>query len=250
MIELSEYEIHAYADGRLDGERRVKVELYLTRNPERAAEVQAWQRDAQRLRAVLADAPVLRPNPTLDPIAIRSRRHQRMLARLALAAVLVLCIGVGGLGGWQMRNQQIADEWPPMGDAFTAYRLLAMQGGAQPDLVSHHQGDLQSWLNNHFQRHVTMPDLSETGFRPVGGRLFATEEGTAAMVLYRDAAGRAISFYVRPPDPKHYFLPRGERVEGGLLAQYGSGNGYSYAMVSQLNHVDAQVAARALQPQI
>ena len=171
-----------------------------------------------------------------------------MITRLALAAALVLCIGVGGLGGWQMHSQQTAGEFPPMRDALTAYRLLAMQGGAQPDLLSHHQGDLQSWLNDHFKRHVSMPDLSETGFHPVGGRLFATEEGTAAMVLYRDAAGHAISFYVRPPDPLHHRLPHGERAEGGLLAQYGSGDGYSYAMVSQINHADVQVAARALQP--
>lgn len=250
MNEPSEHDIHAYVDGRLEGERRAAVELYLDRNPERAAEVQAWQRDAQRLRAVFAEVPRLSVNPMLDPVAIRSHRHRRVVARLALAAVLVLCVGVGGLGGWQMRGRQTVAASPPMGDALTAYRLLAMQGGAQPDLISHQEGDLQSWLNRHFQRHVTMPNLSETGFRPVGGRLFATDEGAAAMVLYRDTAGHVISFYVRPPGPQRHLLPRGKRVEGGLLAQYGSGNGYNFAMVSQVDHADVQVAARALQPLI
>ena len=250
MNEPSEHDIHAYVDGRLDGERRDAVELYLARHPERAAEVHGWQRDAQQLRAALAGDAATPVNPTLDPVAIRARRRRRTVARLALAASLVLCVGIGGLGGWQMRGWQAASATPPMGDALTAYRLLAMEEGAQPDLVPRRDGDLQAWLDRHFQRRVAMPDLRGAGFRPVGGRLFATEQGAAAMVLYRDAAGHAISFYVRPPGPRRHLLPRGERIDDGLLAQYGSGNGYNYAMVSRAQDNDAQVAARALQPLI
>jgi anti-sigma factor RsiW len=248
MNEPSEHDIHAYVDGRLDGERREALELYLARHPERAAQVQAWQRDAQRLRAALAGSVDLPPHPGLDPAAIRARRQQRRVARLALAASLVLCVGLGGVGGWQMRGWQGAS--PPMGDALTAYRLLALDHGAQPDLVPQREGDLQAWLDGHFRRRVTMPDLRAAGFRPVGGRLFATEQGAAAMVLYRDAAGHAISFYVRPPGPRRHLLSRGARIDGGLLAQYGSGNGYNYAMVSRAGGDDARVAARALQPLI
>ncbi|MEO9078238.1 MAG: anti-sigma factor, partial [Rhodanobacter sp.] len=113
-----------------------------------------------------------------------------------------------------------------------------------------HAGDLQTWLDRHFQRRVLMPDLSTAGFRPVGGRLFATNEGAAAMVLYRDASGHMMSFYVRPPGPRRHLLPPGQRVDDGLLAQYGSGNGYNYAMVSRDDSADARVAAHALQPLI
>ncbi|MCX7513252.1 anti-sigma factor family protein [Frateuria hangzhouensis] len=248
MNQPSEHDLHAYVDGRLDGERRAAVGLYLARHPERAAELQAWQRDAQHLRASLAGGPALPDNPALDPAAIRRRRHQRTVARLALAASLVLCLGLGGLGGWQVRGWRAAAL--PMGDALTAYRLLALEPGTRPDLVPQRDGDLQGWLDRHFQRRVAMPDLRAADFRPVGGRLFATEQGAAAMVLYRDAAGHAISFYVRPPGPRRHLLPRGERIDGGLLAQYGSGNGYNYAMVSRADDADAQVAARALQPLI
>jgi anti-sigma factor RsiW len=245
----SEHDLHAYVDGRLEGERRAAVELYLARHPERAAEVQAWQRDAQHLRAALGtlDLPA---NPALDPASIRARRRRRTAARLALAASLALCVGIGGIGGWQARGWQVARAMPPMGDALAAYRLLAVEHGAQPDLVSHRPGDLQAWLDRHFERRVPLPDLRGAGFEPVGGRLFATEQGPAAMVLYQDTAGHAISFYVRPPGPRRHLLPRGQRVDGGLLAQYGSGNGYNYAMVSRAADGDAQVAARALQPLI
>lgn len=248
MNEPSEHDIHAYVDGRLDGTTRAAVELYLARHPQRAVEVAAWQRDAQHLRAALAGAAALPANPALDPATLRTRRRRRAIARLAYAAALVLCLGLGGVGGWQWRDGQGVA--PPMGDALTAYRLLALEPGAAADLVPRHEGDLQAWLDRHFQRRVALPDLRGAGFRAVGGRLFATEQGAAAMVLYRDAAGHAISFYVRPPGSRRHLLPPGERVDGGLLAQYGSGNGYNYAMVSRARDGNAQVAARALAPLI
>ena len=61
------------------------------------------------------------------------------------------------------------------------------------------------------------------------------------MVLYRDAAGHAISFYVRPPGPRNRLLPTGQRMENGLMAQYWSGPGYNYAMVSRADGPARQV---------
>lgn len=238
----SEHDIHAYVDGRLDGERREAVERYLARHPERAAEVRAWQHDAQRLRAALAGAQTLPDNHTLQPTAIRRQRRQRRVQRLSLAAAAVLCLGIGGVGGWRMRGATTA---APMADAMEAYRLVALDRAARPDVVPQRAGDMQAWLDAHFEHAARLPDLSGAGFHAVGGRLFATDQGPAAMVLYEDAAGHAISFYVRPPGPRNHLLPTGRRVDGGLVAQYWSGQGYNYAMVSRDDGVDAQVAAEA-----
>lgn len=241
----SEHDLHAYVDGRLEGELREAVERYLACQPERAAEVQAWQRDAQRLRAMLGSDTLLADNSALLPSAIRAQRRRRMRGRLSMAAAAVLCIGVGGVGGWQMRGPGLTTGVPPMGDAIAAYRLVAMDDRLRPDVVPRHAGDMQSWLDTHFEHAARLPDLSGAGFHPVGGRLFATDQGAAAMVVYQDAAGHAISFYVRPPGPRNHLLPSGQRADGGLLAQYWSGNGYNYAMVSRDDGVDRQVVAKA-----
>ena len=243
----SEHDIHAYVDGRLDGERRDAVERYLARHPERAAEVQAWQRDAQRLRAALGDAQALPDNRALHPAAIRQRRQQRHAQRRSLAAAAVLCLAVGGFGGWQMRGMRYEAAAAPMADAIAAYRLVAMQRVAPPDVVPRSDGEMQAWLDTHFERATRLPDLSAAGFRAVGGRLFATDQGLAAMVLYRDAAGDAISFYVRPPGPRNRLLPAGQRSDAGLVAQYWSGQGYNYAMVSRDDGADTRVVAQARQ---
>lgn len=247
MNEADEYEIHAYVDGRLDDEHRAMVACCLACRPARAAEVEAWRHNAQHLRAVLVDDLFLRPNPMLDPVAVRSRRYRRRATLLVLVVVLFLCVTVGSLGGWQMHDQYVPVASQPMAEAIAAHRLFAMRDAVQPDLVSHHQSELQSWLDRYFQRPVRMPDLSGTGFHPVGGRLFATEDGTSAMVLYRNAAGHVISFYVRSLEPGNHLLTYGEQAEGGLLVQYGPGDGYGYAMVSWDNDAGAEVAARALQ---
>ncbi|MFC4821798.1 anti-sigma factor family protein [Dokdonella ginsengisoli] len=245
MSPPSEHDLHAYVDGRLDGERREAVERFLARHPERAAEVAAWQRDAQALRAQLGAANALPDNPALHPAALRARAHRRRRARLSLAAAALACLFVGALGGWHARGMRAETAAAPMSDALEAYRLVVTDGSAAPDLVSRSEGDLQSWLDRHFAQATRLPDLSAAGFHPTGGRLFATDQGAAAMVLYRDADGHAISFYVRPPGPRHRLLPEGQRSDRGLLAQYWSGQGYNYAMVSRDEGADAQVAARA-----
>jgi len=241
----SEHDIHAYVDGHLEGERRAAVERYLVRHPERAAEVQAWQHDAQRLRAALAGSPALPDNLALHPAAVRHRRRQRQVQRLSLAAAAVLCLGLGGVGGWQMRGARSDVAAAPMADAMEAYRLVALDHAARPDVVPQREGDMQAWLDRHFEHAARLPDLSGAGFHAVGGRLFATDQGPAAMVLYEDAAGHAISFYVRPPGPRHHLLPTGQRSDDGLMAQYWSGQGYNYAMVSRDDGADAEVVARA-----
>lgn len=241
----SEHDIHAYVDGRLEGERREAVELYLARHPERAAKVQAWQRDAQRLRAALGGPQALPDNAALLPGAVRMKRQRRRIARLSLAAAAMLCLGVGGFGGWQMRGMRSDTAAAPMADAIEAYRLVALDHAARPDMVAQRPGDLQRWLDTRFEHAARLPDLTGAGFHPVVGRLFATDQGPAAMVLYRDTAGHTISFYVRPPGPRNHLLPDGQRVDGGLLAQYWSGEGYNYAMVSRDDGVDPQVAAQA-----
>jgi anti-sigma factor RsiW len=91
---------------------------------------------------------------------------------------------------------------------------------------------MQAWLDRYFNQAHRLPDLSQSGFKPVSGRLLTTEQGAAAMVLYEDSQGHRISFYIRPPGPNNGFLPRGSRSADGLEAQYWSGGGYNYAMVS------------------
>jgi anti-sigma factor RsiW len=247
--EPSEHDLHAYVDGRLAPERERVVEAWLkgpcaSETPERAAEIHAWRRDAQQLRAALGAPDDLAANPALDPSRIRARRSAQSRARLAFAAALMICTGAGTLGGWQLRAWH-DDFVPTMTDALEAHRMFSPEGALNPDIVPRDANDMQAWMDQHFTAAPKVPDLTPAGFRPVGGRLFATEMGPAALVLYRDAHGGVISFYMRPASPR-FVLPHGENREGALLAQYEPISRYWVAMVSRADGRDPSIVQRAL----
>lgn len=234
MISLppSERDLHAYIDHQLsDADRRV-LDNWLASHPEDAALIRAWQQDAQHLRAALGGALQQPANPDLDPALIRQRLKHRSHRRWASAAVLLIAVSLGGFSGWQAREMTLVHSIAPMSDALQAYRLIAQQGILPADYKVGGAGDMQRWLDRYFTQANRLPDLTAAGFQPVSGRLLSTEEGPAAMVMYEDQTGHKVSFYVRPPGPKNTFLPRGSRRDGDLQAEYWSGDGYNYAMVS------------------
>ncbi|MGY2374812.1 anti-sigma factor family protein [Pseudomonas sp. SDO524_S393] len=233
MISLppSERDLHAYVDHQLlESDRRV-LETWLSAHPDVAAQVHAWQQDAQRLRASLSGALQQPANPDLDPALIRQRVRHQSRRHLASAAVLLIAVSVGGFGGWHAR-EATQPEQLPMADAMQAFRLFAQDGIMPADYNAQDSSTMQAWLDRYFNQAHRLPDLSASGFTPVNGRLLTTESGAAAMVVYEDGQGHKISFYIRPPGPENSLLPRGSRSADGLQAQYWSGAGYNYAMVS------------------
>ncbi|WP_044872947.1 anti-sigma factor [Pseudomonas sp. LFM046] len=239
----SEDDLHAYLDGQLDADRRQAVEAYLAANPEVAAQVEGWRKDAQQLRAALA-LPRQAPNPRLDPVAIRASLRVRKQRRFALAASFLLALGAGGLGGWQARDMSLLAANPPMQDALQAHRLFA----ASPtvDIQVHRSGELQAWLDQRFSHAARIPDLTPYGFTPVGGRWLVTEQGAAALLVFEDGQGQRVSLYLRAPSTLYPSMKKGQRRDGGLEARYWSRDGYNYALVSQDGDPRGEVLGKAL----
>jgi anti-sigma factor RsiW len=243
----SERDLHAYVDHQLSEADRHRVDAFLASNPSIAAQVRAWQQDAQQLRAALGGALQQPANPDLNPALIRQRLKRQSRRHLASAAALLIAISVGGISGWQAREMTFAGATLPMTDAMQAYRLFAQQGVMPADYKVGEDGDMQNWLDRYFNQANRLPNLAGAGFQPVSGRLLSTEQGPAAMVVYQNQSGQKISFYVRPPGPKNYLLPRGSRSDGELQAEYWSGAGYNYAMVSPADTPAAQLLKQTVQ---
>ena len=229
-IPPSERDLHAYVDHALSDAQRHQVELYLQANPPIAAQVEAWQRDAQNLRSALNQDLLQPANPALDPTALRQHQRRQSRRHWASAAVLLIAVSVGGLGGWQARQMTQSSNLP-MSDALAAHRMFAEQGFLPADFKVAQGSEMQGWIDRYFSHAERLPDLTGAGFLPVSSRLLSTDQGAAAMVLYEDGKGQQISFYIRPPGPQNNLLPRGNRRDGNLQADYWSGPGYNYAMV-------------------
>ncbi|WP_166359405.1 anti-sigma factor family protein [Pseudomonas akapageensis] len=252
MITLppTEHDLQAYVDHRLAADDRQRIDTYLAAHPDLAAQVRAWQQDAQRLRLALAGAESLPANPGLDPTLIRQRMRQQSWRYLASAAALLLAVSIGALSGWQAREMTLSRNTLPMTDALQAYRMFAVQQILPADLRVQQGSELQSWLDRYFDHAHRLPDLQAAGFKPVSGRLLSTDQGPAAMVLYEDASGRRVSFYIRPPGPNNTLLPRGSRRDGELQAEYWSSTGYNYAMVSPVDGPALSAFKQAIGPAI
>lgn len=248
MITLppSERDLHAYVDGQLNEADQTTMDIYLAANPEVSEQVLAWQRDAQSLRAALSGELHRAANPELDPGFIRQRLRRNRTRHYATAAVLLIAVSVGGLSGWQAREMTLATSTLPMADAVQAYRMFAVKDDMASDWSPTKVSDAQGWLDSNFAQANRLPDLAAAGFKPVSGRLTPTEQGAGAMVVYRDAQGRTLSFYIRPPGEHNHLLPRGSRRDGELQADYWSGSGYNYAMVGPADDPAAQAARQAL----
>ena len=240
-IPPSEHDLHAYVDHALSESERQQVELYLEAHPDVASRVDAWQRDAQNLRTALQHIVLQPANPALDPAAIRQRQRRQTARHWATAAVLLVAVSVGGLGGWQAKQMSMSPNPLPMTDALAAHRMFAEQGFLPADYNVEQSSDMQAWVDRYFSNAERLPDLSREGFKPVSCRLLTTDEGGAAMVLYENPQGQHISFYIRPPGPQNTLLPRGSRRDGNLQADYWSGPGYNYAMVGPAAGPTAQV---------
>ncbi|RWU21559.1 anti-sigma factor [Pseudomonas alkylphenolica] len=232
MSELipSEDELHAYVDERLDPERRRAVARYLAANPDQALRVEGWQHDARQLRAALSGLAGQAANPRLDPARLRRELRRRRQRQWANAAVLLITLGIGGVGGWQVREASLLANNLPMADAVQAHRLFADANTL--DLSARDPQRLQAWLGQHFRHVGNVPDLSAYGFTPLGARLLSNEQGPAALLVFEDAQGQRVSLFLRSPGEHFARMPSGERVDGQLQARYWSRGDYNYALVS------------------
>jgi anti-sigma factor RsiW len=61
----------------------------------------------------------------------------------------------------------------------------------------------------------------------------ATDQGPSALVVYQNAQGMRITFYIRPTGKTA--LKSGYRETGNLMAQYWSDHKYNYAIISPAN---------------
>ncbi|MBA1243487.1 anti-sigma factor family protein [Pseudomonas japonica] len=243
----SENDLNAYVDHQMNAADRQRLEAWLAEHPETQALVSAWQRDAQQLRAAWSGSLHAAANPALDPVTVARRVRGQRARRMAQAAVLVVAVGAGAVGGWQARGpMEVRVAAAPMTDALQAYRMFAVQGILPADYTAEGGTGVQAWLDRYFSQAQRLPDLSAAGFEPRSARLLNTDQGPAAMVVYENATGQRASFYVRPPGPGYHMLPRGSRRDGELQADYWSDPSYNYAMVSAVGLPSRAVLERAV----
>lgn len=99
---ITEADLLAYVDGRLEAGRRTEVEDYLVRCPQDAGRIAADLALQEGLRLLFG-------RPACPPRPVTLRRRGSWLARVAMAAGLAA--GIFAAGSWAVRLEA-APQWP------------------------------------------------------------------------------------------------------------------------------------------
>jgi anti-sigma factor RsiW len=233
---ISTDELQAYVDDRLDPDHRREVERFLDTQPELAQRVAAYRAQRDGLRGTLAAHAAEPIPPELNLNRLLEARLGRRPAWWRAAAVVALCLGLGGAAGWYLGASPTPSR---IEQAMLLLRQQAMASHAVYAVDSRHpievtaadSDHLSQWLSNRLRRSVAPPDLSALGYRLLGGRLLATERGgAAALFVYDDAQGNRLSVLLRPMAPELH-AARIDTEQGLLTGCTWIGGGMGYAVV-------------------
>ncbi len=198
---ITEDDLNAFVDQRLDPVRQAEVAAYLEAHPDVAERVSGYAAQRDDLRALLlpiADEPV---PAALNVRHIAERQERRSRLPWWAAAAAAVLIGFGGAGGWTLRGmsdpplQGVASLGQEAADNYAVYspdrlRPVELRAGAGTELAD--------WVSTRLGRQVGVPNLEASGYRFMGGRVVATPHGPAALFMYDDDRGTRLVMLSRP----------------------------------------------------
>jgi anti-sigma factor RsiW len=241
---ISEDDLHAYIDGALSVVRRAEVEAYLERNPEVAARYTGFGTQRDALRSILGPIAAEPVPPQLNLAHLVASRRRSNWSSWRAAAAACLLLAVGGAGGWMLRGMD-ADQRAGIDalaqEASYAYAVFGPDRGRPVEIAAADSAALVRWVEKRLSRPISVPDLSSAGFQFMGGRVVATQNGPAGLLMYDDAKGGRIAILMRPMTQDEN-APMAAHREGAVAGYAWADNGMGYSLVGGRN------AASSLHP--
>lgn len=199
-IAVSEADLQAYVDGRLDAERRAVVEAWLATRPDEAERLAAYRRLSGEVRVAYQS---MLSDPMPDTLA-RFVRPRTPLRRIAIAAAwVVLGAAIGSMATLELRATRaggsfLADESAAMARrAAIAHATYSPEVRHPVEVAAADETHLVAWLSKRLGVQVRVPKLDDAGMSLVGGRLLPGETGPVAQFMYQTPNGRRLTLYVR-----------------------------------------------------
>jgi len=227
----SEQDLHAYIDGHLEPAEAARVAAYLARHPEAAALVEAYRAQTAGLHA-LYDKILDEPVPERMLALLRERRSAKARRGIALAAAaLALFMVSTGMGWWLNdlhRGSAAAAPAVLVGEAQRAHRLFTGGDSLASDFGTQRIAGLAQSLSQRIGAAVTLPEVERAGLALRSVHLVPTPSGAAAVLLYRDNAGRPASLFVTAIAAADA-APQVES-SGDVVTVYRVANGLAYAL--------------------
>jgi anti-sigma factor RsiW len=229
--QIDEADLQAYADGRLEPERRAAVEAWLAARPEEAERIADYRRLAEGLRAaydpLLAEA--------VPPRLLRPRTQWRRYGRVA--GWMLIGGLIGALAGWHVRDSRPPPPSSEVG-AVMARRAAVAHATYSPE-VRHpvevgadQEAHPVGWLSKRLGAPLRVPKLEDVGYSLVGGRLLPGENGPVAHFMYQCSQGTRVTLYVRTEASNNRETAFRYAEEGKVRVFYWVDRKFGYALSS------------------
>jgi anti-sigma factor RsiW len=249
---IQEEDLHAYVDDALTLARRAEVDDYLSRHPDVVQRVRHYARQRAEMRSLLAPIAEEPVPPQLNLARMLEAHRTPRAASWRLAAAVLLAFGLGGTGGWAMRGAPDANA-SGIGalarEAAMSYQIFASDTARPVELDGARSAELVNWVSKRLQRPIALPDMTQAGYRLMGGRLVATEHGPAAMFMYDDKNGTRVAMLVRPMEADRD-MPMTAHTQGGVAGYAWADKGLGYSLVADAALPGLHPLADAMRRQI
>lgn len=245
---ISERELHAYADGRLDAARRAEVDAWLAEHPEMRQAVAEWRLQGERLHR--AFDPVLDEAVPARLAETAARPASRIPLRLAAA---IAWLAVGGVVGYSVRGY-VPSSQPPSASlprqAALAHAVFSPEVRHPVEVGAAEETHLVAWLSKRLGAELKPPHLSAQGFELVGGRLLPGEAGPVAQFMYQDARGQRLTLYVRRDAQESGETAFRYARENGIGVFYWLDGRFGYALSGEMEKPELLRVATAVYQQL
>lgn len=162
-----------------------------------AGDLEEWDRQDAALRALyapVADEPVP-ARLTASVTAARAAVRAPVPGVWRIAAALAL-LTLGFVAGWS-GARMLQPPGPALAEtAMASFATYAVEVAHPVEVGAEDEAHLVKWLSKRLGTPIRPPDLSDEGFRLIGGRLLPGETSPAALLMYEDEMGRRLALYV------------------------------------------------------
>jgi anti-sigma factor RsiW len=255
-LPITEDDIQAYVDGVLESARQAEVAAYLESHPDVGQRVQGYIRDREQLRAKLAPM-AEEPIPAKLNLLRLIDRRQRFGRIWRQAAAAIILLGIGGGTGWSLHGLTAQPATAGIAalaqEAAYSYAVYAPDHMRPVEIRASDQPELVDWASRRLNRRVTVPDLSQSGYRFMGGGVVATAHGAAVLYMYDNDHGTRLVMLTRLMAIDQNTAMK-QSVEGSVVGFTWAGQGVGYSLVGPVPpetlHAIANEARRQIQEKI
>lgn len=210
---INEEDLHAWADNRLEGARRARMETWLVAHPEARADAETWRAQSAALHRAF-DAVLDEPVPSRLMETVRRARPLSAwlpLPSLQSASLAAFSLVIGVALGFALQVARAPGSSP--GNAFAhqaaiAHAVFVPEVRHPVEVTADQEAHLVAWLSKRLDTALKVPQLNDAGYSLVGGRLLAGENdaggaGAVAQFMFQGASGQRLTLYLKRSGAAH-----------------------------------------------